>query len=60
VVECDCGERLTLTSSESACERCGLDHATSVHLEPTGRQLRDESAPSWHYAGDREGGGVPC
>ncbi len=60
VVECNCGERLTLTSSESACEWCGLDHATSVHRELAARQLRDEIAHPWRYAGDREGDGVPC
>ena len=29
IVECDCGERLTLTASKTTC-RCGADHTTSV------------------------------
>ncbi len=32
MVECDCGERLTLTSSMTAC-RCGADHASLVREE---------------------------
>ncbi len=32
VVECDCGERLTLTASETVCQ-CGADHTTLVQEE---------------------------
>lgn len=32
VVQCDCGERLDLTASETVCE-CGADHATLVREE---------------------------
>jgi hypothetical protein len=34
VVECECGERLVLTRSETAC-RCGADHAALVREELT-------------------------
>jgi hypothetical protein len=32
VVECNCGERFTLTASEPVC-RCGVDHARLVREE---------------------------
>lgn len=60
VVECDCGERLTLTRSETTCERCGVDHAPIVREELATRQLEDELAHPWRYAGDREDSGMPC
>ena len=60
VVECDCGERLTLTRSETTCERCGADHATSVRRELAACQPREEIVHPWRYGGEREGGEVPC
>ena len=32
IVECDCGERLTLTASETIC-KCGADHRVLVQEE---------------------------
>jgi hypothetical protein len=60
VVACDCGERLTLTRSETTCERCGVDHATSVRRELAACQPREEIVHPWRYGGDRQGGEVPC
>ena len=59
VLECDCGQRLTLTRSESTCPECGADHASIVREELAARQLEDELAHPWHYAKDREGAGLP-
>jgi hypothetical protein len=60
VVECDCGERPALTRSESTCPECGTDHAPIVREELATRQLEDELAHPWHYAGDRKDVGLPC
>ncbi len=52
VVECDCGERPTLTSSSITCE-CGADYAAIVWEEFTARRPEDdELAHPWrslHY-----------
>ena len=42
VVECDCGERLTLTASETIC-KCGADHTTLVHEELKSRPPSEET-----------------
>lgn len=61
VVECDCGERLTLTRSEANCEECGKDHADAVLKVLADRRLEDETRHPWRYAGDHEDDtGLPC
>jgi len=40
-VECGCGERLTLTSSTTACFRCGTDH-TDVIAEVAGIGMEED------------------
>jgi hypothetical protein len=60
VVECDCGERLTLTYSESTCPACGADHAAIIWEELSARGVGDETIHPWHYAGDRQDVGLPC
>ena len=60
VVECDCGERLTLTHSESTCPACGADHASIVREELAARRVGDETLHPWHYAEDRQEVGLPC
>ena len=36
IVECDCGQRLTLDASATVCEECGEDHALLIQqvLDP--------------------------
>ena len=46
VVECDCGERLTLTASGSGC-RCGADHAILVRQELAGRPPSNGTSHPW-------------
>ena len=46
VVECDCGERLALTASESAC-RCGADHAILLREELVTRPPSDGASHPW-------------
>ncbi len=59
LVECDCGERSTLTRSETACAWCGADHEVLVREELVPQRLEDETARPWRYdAGDREEAGV--
>ena len=61
VIECDCGERLTLTSSMATCGECSADHGAVVREEMAiGRRLEDKDAHPWRYddAMDREG--IPC
>jgi hypothetical protein len=61
VVECDCGQRPTLTRSRSTCPECGADHAAVVREELTARRAGDESIHPWHYAADRhQNVGLPC
>jgi hypothetical protein len=47
VVECDCGERLTLTSSMMATCRCGADHALLIREEFGSRRPSDEAPHPW-------------
>ncbi len=43
LVECDCGETTTLTSSETTCAWCGADHASAVQDELAAQWLEDEA-----------------
>jgi hypothetical protein len=64
VVECECGERLTLTGSVTICRWCGADHAAVLQDEEEvvghQQQLGDEVLHPWRYFRDREDGGIPC
>ena len=42
IVECDCGERLTLTASETRC-KCGADHTVLVQEELKARAPSEET-----------------
>ncbi len=46
VVECDCGQRLTLGASETVCS-CGADHETLVREELAFRRSSDEILHPW-------------
>lgn len=59
VVECPCGARPALISSETACGRCGADHASVVSGALGNEQLEDENLRPWRYAKDREARGIP-
>ncbi len=48
VVECDCGERLTLTGSMSTCE-CGADYTSVVRQVLRARRLGEENLHPWRY-----------
>lgn len=51
ILECDCGEKLTLTaqSTETMC-RCGADHSIVLRdIKEREGGLRDEVAHPWHH-----------
>ena len=59
IVECECGERLTLTSSVTTCRWCGADHTSVVREGSPAGRLGDETLHPWRYAKDREDTGLP-
>lgn len=64
MLECECGERVALTASETACEQCGVEHASLVQQEVfkelSGDRLEgDEEVHPWRYAGKRQDAGIP-
>ena len=59
VVECGCGEKVSLTDSETVCEECGAEHTGLVRenlpdLQPQG----DEDVHPWRYTEDNEDNGA--
>jgi hypothetical protein len=46
VVECNCGERLVLTASETLCW-CGTDHAALVREQLDSKRSREEVSHPW-------------
>ena len=55
VVDCECGEKATLTRSVTTCERCGADHSRALMEELEARRREDEILHPWRYNGDSEG-----
>src|SRR5688572_9824871 len=48
-LECDCGGKLTLTSTTTRC-RCGTDHGAVVHdIRERERRLREKVTHPWHH-----------
>jgi hypothetical protein len=55
MVECGCGEKTSLTHSETACEECGSEHTGLVRGDLSDRQSQgDEEVHPWRYSEDRE------
>jgi len=54
VVECDCGERLTLTAYKTTCG-CGVDHAAIIREELFVGRPVDETLRSWGDEWRRDG-----
>ena len=46
VVECDCGERVVLSASETVCS-CGVDHVALVREELVSQKVSDEAPHPW-------------
>ena len=47
VVECDCGEKLFLTSSITICSCCEADYAATIRKGLAGKQLKEEALHPW-------------
>ena len=57
VVECGCGERLTLSASATTCAACGANHEFAASEGLDGERLGDEAAHPWRYTEDRRDAG---
>lgn len=57
-VDCDCGDRPTLTASTTTCGGCGADHETAASEGLDGERLGDKAAHPWRYTEDREDAGL--
>ena len=60
LLECGCGEGLSLTCSMTTCGGCGADHVDIVEEELAGQCWEEEAVHPWRYARDRKGLGLPC
>ena len=60
VVECRCGQRLSLTASTTSCAACGTDHELAVKeaTKADGRQS-DYTLHPWRFVEAREDAGLP-
>ena len=60
VLECECGESLSLTRFKTTCRWCEVDHAATVWKELGSRgQPSEEVLHPWRYAREREGVEIP-
>ena len=58
VVECQCGERLSLTASTTSCVECATDHVLSVRAvkeESTDKHQSDQTLHPWRSSEYRQG-----
>jgi hypothetical protein len=49
VVECECGQRLSLTASTTSCVECGRDHGLFVKEASMDRHQSDQTLHPWRY-----------
>ncbi len=54
VVECDCGERVTLTRTKAVCSDCGADHAAMVREELETGLLKEAPQRPWRHEWESE------
>jgi hypothetical protein len=54
LIECGCGELITLTASETTCKECGAEHAGLVREDLTAHHLGDETLRPWRYSRDHK------
>ena len=61
LVECECGERATLTNSTTTCVGCQIDYAAEVEhwLRAEHPEVADEALYPWRCAREREDVGLP-
>jgi hypothetical protein len=54
VVECRCGQRLSLSASRTTCTECGSDHVEVLQEKSAEGRQSDEVLHPWRYSEDRE------
>lgn len=59
LIDCECGQRTTLTPSDTTCEECAKEHIELVgealrDQRELRRRLREEELHPWRYAEDSE------
>ena len=62
VVECRCGQNLSLTASTTSCVECGSHHLLAVQGASTVRRPSGQTLHPWRYyysSEDREDAGLP-
>ena len=62
VVECQCGQRPSLTASTASCAECGTDHVLAVTEASTDGHQSDQTLHPWRYysySEKREDAGLP-
>jgi hypothetical protein len=59
VLECECGQRLSLTASSTSCIECSRDHMVAVQKASTNRHQSAQTLRPWRYSEDREDVGLP-
>ena len=58
VVQCLCGQRLSLTSSMTSCVECGHDHMLAVQEASADGHQSDQTLHPWRFVEDREDDGL--
>ena len=60
LIECECGQRTTITVPDTTCEECGKEHIDLLredlrdHRRGRQRRLGEEDLHPWRYAEDSE------
>jgi hypothetical protein len=49
VVDCQCGQRLSLTPLTTSCAECGTDHVLAVKESSTDGHKSDQTLHPWRY-----------
>ena len=60
LVECRCGQRLSLSASTISCAECGTDHELAVKEASADGHQSDQALHPWRFVEDREDDGLPC
>jgi len=59
VVDCQCGQRLSLTASTTSCVECGTDHVLAVKEASANGYQSEQALHPWRFVEDREDAGLP-
>ena len=59
VLECQCGERLSLSASTTSCVECASDHVLAVKEASANWYQSEQAHHPWRFVEDREDAGLP-